>query len=431
MDSEGYAFGGGANVGKASPDALLTPHQGMSFREFVACIALIQATIALAIDMMVPALGKMGSAMHLGPSNERQWVITAFLLGFSTAQLGYGLAADRFGRRNVLIGALLLYILCSFAAAAAPSFAWLLAARVAQGIGGAGAQVLSVSIVRDCYAGRRMAQVNSLSFMVFLSAPILAPSIGQFVLLFAPWPAIFIGLGGYAALITAWVAWRLPETQHAEDRRGVAWPEITAALRLTLRNRMSLGYTLAATLLLGSWLGFINSAQQVFAEVFRVPKLFPLIFAACSICMAIAALTNARLVERLGMRPLSHTALLGFIAVSLAQAAMALSGHDSLLTFALLQSAMMFCFGLLAGNLSAISMEPLGHIAGTAASIQGFISMLGAAAIGFFIGQNFNGTLIPLTLGFCACSVLSIAVLLLAENGKLFQPQVRLESTVG
>src|SRR5271168_1325130 len=216
MDSNASAFGEAA---KAAPDTI--PHPGMSFREFVACIALIQATIALAIDMMVPALGQIGSAMHLGPSNARQWVITAFLLGFSTAQLGYGLAADRFGRRNVLIGALILYVLCSFAAAAAPSFAWLLAARIAEGIGGAGAQVLSVSIVRDCYAGRRMAQVNSLSFMVFLAAPI-----------FAPWPAIFIGLGVYSALITAWVVWRLPETQHAEDRRGIAWPEITAALRL-------------------------------------------------------------------------------------------------------------------------------------------------------------------------------------------------------
>jgi MFS transporter, DHA1 family, multidrug resistance protein len=403
------------------PHATSPPHPGMSFREFVVCVALIQATIALAIDMMVPALGQIGLAMGLGPSNQRQWVITAFLIGFGGAQLAYGLAADRFGRRKILLAALVLYILCSFAAAAAPDFAWLLATRIMQGIGAAGAQVLCTSIIRDCYAGRRMAQVNSLSFMVFLSAPIFAPSIGQFVLLFAPWPAIFIGLGGYAALITAWVAWRLPETQHAEDRRAIAWHEFATALGLTLRNRMSLGYTLASTLLLGGWLGFINSAQQVFAEVFLAPKLFPAIFAACSICMAVAALANARLVNRLGMRPLLHAALFGFLAVSLVQAFMAQTGHDSLATFAILQSAMMFCFGLLAGNCSAIAMEPLGHIAGTAASVQGFVSMLGAAGIGFFIGQNFNGTLIPLTLGFCACSLLGLVVVTLAERGRLFR----------
>jgi DHA1 family bicyclomycin/chloramphenicol resistance-like MFS transporter len=393
----------------------------MGFKEFVACIALMQATIALAIDMMVPALGKIGAAMGLGPSNERQWVITAFLLGFGTAQLAYGVLADRFGRRPVLLAALTLYILCSFAAAAAPSFAWLLTARVLQGIGAAGAQVIGVSITRDCYAGRQMARVNSLTFMVFLAAPIFAPSIGQLILFIAPWPAIFIGLGLYATLILGWIALRLPETQHPEDRRDIAWQEVGAALVMTLRDRMSLGYSLAMTLLLGGWIGFINSAQQVFADVFLVPTLFPAIFAACSICMAGAALLNSRLVERLGMRPLSHLALAGYIAVSFAQAGFALGGQDTLLRFALLQSAMMFCFGLMAGNFGAIAMEPLGHVAGTAASVQGFITMLGAAAIGLFIGQHFNGSLVPLTIGFCACSLAGIAVISIAESGHLFR----------
>ncbi len=392
----------------------------MSFREFVACIALIQATVALAIDMMVPGLAQIGAAMHLTVANHRQWVITAFVLGFGAAQLLYGVAADRFGRRPILLFALGLYALCAFAAAAAPGFHWLLAARVAQGFGAAGAQVATVSIVRDCYSGRRMAQVNSLSFMVFLAAPIFAPSLGQLVLLVAPWPVIFIGLGVYALLIAIWAGLRLPETQHPEDRRPIVWHEAAAALRLTLSNRFSLGYTLASTLLLGGWLGFINSAQQVFAGVFHVPKLFPLIFAACSICMAVAALTNARLVERIGMRPLAHLALVGYILVALAQAALGVSGHDTLLRFALLQSAMMFWFGLLGGNCGAISMEPLGHIAGTAASVQGFMVMFGGALIGLYIGQNFNGTLAPLSIGFCVCGVLGLGVVTWAERGKLF-----------
>ncbi|GLR66476.1 Bcr/CflA family drug resistance efflux transporter [Acidocella aquatica] len=392
----------------------------MGFREFVACIALVQACVALAIDMMVPALGQIGAAMRLPVANERQWVITAFVLGFGAAQLLYGVAADRFGRRPVLLFALGLYAFCAFAAAAAPNFSWLLAARVAQGFGAAGAQVATVSIVRDCYSGRRMAQVNSLSFIVFLAAPIFAPSLGQLVLLLAPWPVIFIGLGLYAMLIATWAGLRLPETQHPQDRRPIIWHEAAAALRLTLRNRMSLGYTLASTLLLGGWLGFINSAQQVFAGVFHVPKLFPLIFAACSICMAVAALANARLVERIGMRKLAHLALSGFVLMAFAQAGLALSGQDTLLRFALLQSAMMFWFGLLGGNCGAIAMEPLGHIAGTAASVQGFIVMLGAALIGLYIGQNFNGTLIPLCLGFCVCGILGLAVAAWAERGRLF-----------
>jgi MFS transporter, DHA1 family, multidrug resistance protein len=401
-----------------------SPHPGLSFRAFVAIIAFIQAVVALSIDMMVPALGQIAAALHVGAGNERQWVITAFVLAFGGAQLLYGLAADKFGRRPVLIFSLALYTLCSFTAALAPSFALLLLARAGQGFGAAGAQVLSVSVVRDCYAGRRMAQVNSLSFMVFLTAPILAPSFGQALLLIAPWQSIFAALGIYGGLITLLVALRLPETQHAEDHTGMNWREFTTAIRLTLVNRMSLGYTLGAMLLLGAWLGFINSAQQVFAEVFHVPKLFPIIFAACAICMAAAALLNARLVERIGMRRLAHTAMLGFIITSAAQAAAAISGHDHLLTFTLIQAAMMFCFGLLAGNCGAISMEPLGHIAGTAASVQGFINMSGAALIGIFIGQNFNGTLTPLSLGFLASGLLALATVTAAEGGRLFRSHV-------
>lgn len=397
------------------------PHPGLSFFAFVAAIACIQMVVAMSIDMMVPALGQIATALQVGQGNERQWVVSSFVLVFGGAQLLYGLAADRFGRRPVLIFALAIYTLGSFAAAAAPSFLVLLLARGAQGFGAAGAQVLSVSVVRDCYAGRQMARVNSLSFMVFLIAPTIAPLAGQELLRIAPWQAIFVFLGIYGGAITLWVARYLPETQHAEDHTGMNGAEFAAAISLTLRNRMSLGYTLAAMLLLGAWLGFINSAQQVFAEVFHEPKLFPEIFAACTMCMAGAAFLNSRLVDRLGMRRLAHSALLGFIATSACQAAAALSGHDNLLTFALIQSAMMFSFGLLAGNCGAISMEPLGHIAGTAASVQGFINMLGAAVIGIYIGQSFNGTLVPLSLGFAGCGVLALVTVTAAEGGRLFR----------
>jgi len=399
------------------------PHPGLSFAGFVATIAFIQAVVALSIDMMVPALGEIASTMHVAAGNQRQYVITSFVLAFGVSQLLYGLAADRFGRRPILILSLALFTLGSFTVALAPSFPLLLLARAGQGLGAAGAQVLSVSVVRDCYAGRRMARVNSLSFMVFLTAPIIAPSLGQALLLIAPWQSIFIVLGAYGALMTLWVTLRLPETQHAEDRTGMALKEYAAALRLTLRNPTSLGYTLAGMLQLGAWLGFINSAQQVFAEVFRVPKLFPLIFAALSICMAAAALLNSRIVDRLGMRPLAHTAMAGFIIVAAIQAATAASGHDSLLVFAIIQSGMMFCFGLMAGNCNAIAMDPLGHVAGTAASLQGFINMAGAGVIGIFIGQAFNGTLVPLSLGFCICGSLALLCVTIAERGHLFRAQ--------
>ncbi|GAN81509.1 multidrug effflux MFS transporter [Acidocella aminolytica] len=399
-----------------------SPHPGLSFRAFVATVAVIQTIVALAIDMMVPALGDIAAALHLGDGNARQWVIASFVISFGVSQLLYGLVADRFGRKPLLVLCLLLYVLGSFSAALASGFPALLTARALQGFGAAGAQVLVTAVIRDCYAGRLMAKVNSLSFMVFLSAPIIAPWLGQELLSIAPWQAIFIALGGYACLTALWVLWRLPETMHPQDRRPLVWQAFSVAAGQTLRNRTALGYTLAAMLLLGAWLGFINSAQQVFAEVFDAPKLFPLVFAICSVSMAIAALTNARLVERFGMRRLSHAALVGFILVSCGQAFSTFTGQGTLLHFAVLQTAMMFSFGLLAGNFSAISMEPLGHIAGTAAAVQGFIIMFGSALIGIFIGLRFNGTLHPLTLGFCVSGGLGLVVVTLAERGRLFHP---------
>lgn len=399
-----------------------SPHPGLSFGAFVATIAIIQTIVALAIDMMVPALGAIATSFHLGDGNQRQWVIAIFVIAFGASQLGYGLVADRFGRRKLLLGCLGLYTLCAFAAALAGSFNALLAARAAMGLAAAGSQVMVTALIRDCYAGRQMAKVNSLSFMVFLGAPIIAPSLGQALLLVAPWRAIFVALGLYAGLTALWVAWQLPETQALADRRPVAWRPFRSAAIATLRNRTALGYTLAAMLLLGAWLGFIYSAQQVFAEIFQRPALFPPIFAICSVSMALAALLNARLVERFGMRRLAHGAMLGFILTSAAQAGAAFAGTDTLWHFAIIQTAMMFSFGLLAGNFSAISMEPLGHIAGTAAAVQGFINMLGSALIGIVIGLQFDGTLRPLALGFCLCSLAGFAVVAIAERGRLFTP---------
>jgi DHA1 family bicyclomycin/chloramphenicol resistance-like MFS transporter len=397
----------------------------MGFREFVAILALMQASVAMAIDMMIPALGQIDAAMHLQIANQRQDVISAFLLGFGAAQILYGFVADSFGRRIVLLSALAGFATCSFIAAFAPNFDTLLAARAAEGVSAAGIQVLATAVIRDCYAGRRMAEVNSLTFMVFLAAPIVAPSIGQALLLIASWPVIFVVLGLYGTIIFTWIFVRLPETQARSDRRGVDWREFAQACAITLRNRTAVGYTAAMTALLGGWFGYINSAQQIFEQVFHVPKLFPVIFAACSVCMAVAALTNARFVERLGMRPLSHGALTGYILFAAIQATLAATGHDTLLTFALLMGAMMFNFGLLAGNIGAISMEPLGHVAGTAASLTGFVTMLGATIIGFGIGQAFNGTLVPTTAGFVICAATGFVILAITERGRLFRATSR------
>jgi DHA1 family bicyclomycin/chloramphenicol resistance-like MFS transporter len=393
---------------------------GLGFRQFVALIAALMATNALAVDSMLPALGQIGASLGLEAANQRQWVVTAYLLGFGAAQIIYGTLADRYGRKPVVLVALAVYVAASLAAASARSFEMMMIARLVQGLGAAGTRVLAVSIVRDRFEGRRMARVMSLSFLVFLGVPILAPSLGQLIMQVAPWPAIFIGLAIYAAIIMIWITCKLPETLHEQDRRPIVIQSILNAARITLSNRLSLGYTLALTLVMGGMFGFINSAQQLFTDVFHQARLFPLIFAAIAGAIAVASLLNARLVGRIGSRNISHGALLGFVIIAAIHAIVAATGHETIWHFVILQAMMMFCFGLMVGNFGAMAMEPLGRIAGSAASIQGFVSTVAAASVGFFIGQNFDGTAAPLTLGFSLCSLAALAVVLWAEGGRLF-----------
>lgn len=395
--------------------------KGPGFPEFVALIAMMMALNALAIDAMLPALPAIGEALGVASENSRQWIITAYLLGFGVSQIIYGPLADRFGRKPILMIGLSIYVVFSVLAACSPTFETLIAARVGTGVGAAALRVLAVSIVRDRYSGRTMARVMSLSFLVFLGVPILAPALGQLILTVAPWPWVFGVLAVGGAAFAVWAALRLPETLHPEDRMPIQVGRVASAFREALTNRRSIGYTLAMTAISGALFGFINSSQQIFFDVFHEPQLFTVVFGAVAGGIAVASLLNARLVERLGSRLISHTALLGFIAMSSVHAAVALAGHETIWTFAILQGLTMFCFGLIAGNFGAMAMEPMGHIAGTASSAQGFISTTGGASLGFLIGQQFDGSTAPMTVGFVAMGLTALIFVLIAERGRLFK----------
>lgn len=398
-----------------------TAPKGPGFVEFVCLIAIMMALNALAIDAMLPALPAIGEDLGVANENTRQWIITAYLLGFGVAQLAYGPLSDRFGRKPVLLGGIGIYVAFSVLAAFSHTFAVLILARIGMGIGVAATRVLAVSIVRDRYEGRTMARVMSLSFLVFLAVPILAPTVGQLVLLVGPWQWIFWVFALFGSGFMIWAGLRLPETLHAEDRRPISVRPIAAAFRQALSNRQAMGYTLAMTAIIGGLFGFINSSQQIFFDVFHAPQLFTTVFALVACGIAVSSLLNSQLVEKLGSRLISHSALLGFIAFSMIHAAIAISGHDNIWTFSILQGCKMFCFGLVAGNFGSMAMEPMGHIAGTASSAQGFISTVIGALVGFAIGQSFNGTTVPLTVGFAILSVVALLLVLWAEKGHLFK----------
>jgi DHA1 family bicyclomycin/chloramphenicol resistance-like MFS transporter len=296
-----------------------------------------------------------------------------------------------------------------------------LIARVLQGVGAASSRVLTMSIVRDCYEGNPMARVMSLSFMVFLMVPILAPSIGQLILLVAAWQWVFSVLALFGLAVLLWVTLRLPETLPAGARRPIEWRSLWQGLRSTVQDAQSMGYTLASTVMLGALFGFINCAPQVFVDVFHVGRLFPLFFAGIAASVAAASLLNSRIVERLGTHRVAHGALIGFALLACVHALVALAGAETLWTFALLQAAMMFCFGLAVGNFGAMAMAGLGHVAGMASSVQGFISTVLGAALGFLVGQQFDGSTVPLTIGYAVLGLLALAIVLATERGLLFR----------
>ena len=391
--------------------------------EFIALAAALMAVNALAVDIMLPALQQIGSSLNVESENHRQYVITAYFAGLAVALLAYGPASDRFGRRKPLLFGLGIYVLAAFAAAFAPSFETLLALRFVQGIGAASTRVIAVSVVRDRFGGRQMAEIMSLIFMVFMIVPVLAPGIGQIVMLFSEWHMIFIVMAVSALAITMWAAIRLPETMHPEDRRPLSILSIAKGFRIVLTTRMSLWYTLASMTIFGALFGFINSAQQVYVGIYGLGVWFPLVFAAIAGMMSVSSFLNSRLVGTLGMRNLSHGALLGFLLVSAIWLIWSLTGPVPFGAFIVLFAAAMFQFGWIGSNFNSIAMEPLGHIAGTASSVQGFMQTLGGGLIGAAIGQSFDGTTVPLAIGFCGVAVVGLVMVLIAEKGKLFHGQ--------
>jgi len=394
----------------------------MGFPEFVVVIASIMALNPLAMDMMLPALPNIASAFHIAVANRPQMVLSIFLVGFGVGQFVMGPLSDRFGRRPVLLGGMTVYCIASLLAIATPSFETLLLARALQGLGTSATRVIATSIVRDCYAGRRMASVMSLAMMVFIAVPVIAPAFGQAVLLLTQWRGIFIVLMLYGVVALIWSALRMPETLPVSQRRSLAIGEVFDGFRQTVTSRQTLGYALAAGGVVGSLFAFVFTSQQVFTDIYQLGHYFPLAFAAIAIGTAIAGFINSRLVGRLGMRVISHGALLGFVAIAATMLVAAKMQMLPLPLFMALSALMMFAFGLMIANFTALAMEPQGHIAGTASSLYGSITTLLGIGIGMTIGQDYDGTLLPFATGFFLCTLAALGVVLVVEKGRLFKP---------
>jgi len=389
-------------------------------REMTAMLAALMGLNSFAIDAMIPALPAIGRSLHVISENERQLVVIAYFIGFASTQLIWGPLADRFGRKPVLAAGVTLYATFALLCAFSGSFPLLIASRVGMGASAAVTRVLVVAMVRDLFEREAMAQVMSLVFMVFMLMPVLAPNIGLAILAFAPWQAIFGALATYAVVMLGWSWTRLPETLHPEYRRSLHLGDMAGAVWETLREPQSRGYTIAMTISFGGLVAYIASIQQIVFDAFHQPHLIGAVFAAIAAPMAVASWTNSRVVGKFGLRRVGHMATAGFMIVSLVHVAVALSGYETLMIFVILQALTMCAFAFTSSNLSTLAMEHMAPIAGTASSVQGMLGTVGAAILGFLIGQAFDGTVLPYVMGTAACAIGGFIAIVLTEPRNLF-----------
>ncbi|MDQ5767319.1 multidrug effflux MFS transporter [Thiothrix subterranea] len=372
------------------------------FGEFAALIAMLTSLTALAIDAMLPALVTIGRELGVQHDNDAQLILTTLFLGLALGQVFFGPLSDATGRKPLMYVGLGIFMLGSLLSMFAQDFSHMLIGRFLQGVGASAPRVLTMALVRDCYSGRAMARVMSFTMSIFILVPMIAPSLGQGILLVAGWRSIFTLFFVLALSVAVWFWWRMPETLATDKRRAFRFGEFWQGLKEVVSNRISMTYTLTTGIVFGAFLGYLSSAQQILQIQYGLGERFPLYFALLALAIGGASLLNAKLVMRYGMHWISKRALLLFTLLSGAFWFVTYNsaGHPAL---PLLMAYFMLAFlalGMLFGNLNALAMEPLGHIAGIGASVIGSLSTLIAIPLGTFVGQAYDGTILPLISGF-------------------------------
>jgi DHA1 family bicyclomycin/chloramphenicol resistance-like MFS transporter len=391
---------------------------GPSFAEFIIIISLMMSITALSTDAMLPALPQIGSDLGIQNANDRQLVVSVLFLGMAVGQLFFGPLSDRVGRKPTVYAGYALYIAGALLSILAVSFPMMLVGRLSQGLGISAPRAVTLALVRDRYKGRAMARVMSFATTVLILVPMLAPTLGQTILLFSSWRGIFGSFVLMGLITVSWFALRMPETLAPEHRAPFSLRRIVDATLEIVRNRVAVGYTVSTGLVNGAFLGYLNSAQQIFQEQYALGKLFPLVFGVISLSLGLASLLNARLVMRFGMRFLVRRSLLVIVGLSILAFGIALlpGGQAPLWLFMAYLMATFFCVGILFGNLNSLAMEPLGHLAGMGAAVVGSLSTLISMPLGTIIGQSYNGTVLPLVFGMALLSSLCVLAVRWAES---------------
>jgi len=384
-----------------------SPVKSLSFYEFVALMALMMSLVALSIDAILPALGLIANDLEVISSQTLQLVITSLFVGLGIGQLLLGPLSDSFGRKPIIYLGYVIFFAGSFLCVFAPTFEILLAGRFIQGLGLAAPRVLTTAIIRDKYAGREMAQVMSFIFVVFIIVPMLAPLLGQFILLWAGWPMVFGAMLAIGIVALVWFAIRQPETLKPQYRQPLRPQNLWAALKQVCQNRVAIGYTLTAGIISGAFFTYLGSAQPLFQQAYNLGDSFALYFAGLALAIGLSSLFNGKMVVIKGMQYMVWRALTG-LAISSAVFLIIVvqqQGMPPLMWTTIYLVLVFSCIGILFGNLNALAMEPLGHLAGMGAAVVGSLSTLISAGLAIALSRFFDHTMVPLTATFLGAAL--------------------------
>ncbi len=386
--------------------------------EFVALMAMMTSLTAMSIDSMLPALSEIGLDLGIQRPNDSQLVISLLLVGMAVGQMFLGPLSDSIGRKPTVYIGFGLFITGCLMSMLTTNFQIMLAGRVLQGLGAAAPRVVVVALIRDLYTGREMARVMSFVMAVFILVPVVAPAFGQAILMVGHWRWIFGVLLIIVLFIGIWFAWRQPETLSPDSRTPFSLATIGRAIQEAVTHRMVFGYTIAIGLVFGAFIGYLNSAQQVFQEQYGLGTLFPLYFALLALSLGCAFIANSRLVMRFGLHEISYLALKSIVALSIVFFGVATitDGQPPLWSLTLYFILTFFGLGILFGNLNTLAMKPLGHIAGVGAAVVGSLSTFISLLLGTFIGQCYDGTVLPMIGGFAIYSIIAIMVMRWVES---------------
>ncbi len=392
--------------------------------EFTSFLALSMALAALGIDLLLPAYDAIRADLGLAAdSNAVTGLITTYFLGLAAGQLVYGPIADRYGRKRVLVIGYAVYGVAALITAIGPNLGVLLVSRFVWGLGAAGPRVVTLAMVRDRYEGEQMAKAMSFIMAVFILVPVIAPSLGAAAIVFVSWRYLAVGCAIAVVAATIW-ARRVPETLAVENQLPMTFNRIRAAATQVVSNRQTACYTLALTALYGVFSSYLASSELIYSQVFDEGDRFPLIFGGLAAVMGVAMFFNGRVVERIGTRRLAHGVLIAYLCAAGALVVMALAtgGRPPLWVFLIGIAAMLTSHGLLMPNFNTISMQPMGAIAGTASAVIGATQIAVGALLGALLDRTFDGTIVPLSIGFLGYGLIAGGLVLFAERGRLFQP---------